>query len=199
MKQRRKITADEMVGEFLKAELHSSRFRAGSLKALTMLGYDDSLLENPDYDNTDQNEKRAKVLGLCRGWPDTELFSNFPGDTQWFAVDLPLEELKKTYRLKSSPSMTNSERLLATTAARVMRGETVKNIDNKLIGEIRAKIEQQQVLPPIILVSSSLDGQKRVLIEGHSRSVSYACCNQLPNDIPAIIGISDSMDSWAYF
>jgi hypothetical protein len=63
----KEISANEMVGEFLKAELHSSRFRAGSLRALAMLGYDEDLIENPQYDDASQNKKRVEVLGLCRG------------------------------------------------------------------------------------------------------------------------------------
>ncbi len=55
----KKISADEMVGEFLKAELHSSRFRAGSLRALTMLGYNEDVIENPHYDDANQNKKIA--------------------------------------------------------------------------------------------------------------------------------------------
>jgi len=195
----KKISANEMIGEFLKAELHSSRFRAGSLRALTMLGYNEDVIENPHFDDVSQNKKRIKLLGLCRGWPNTELFTNFPSDSQWFMVTLSLSDLKSAYRLKSHPDMADSDRLLVTTASRVMKGESVRNIDIKLIGEIREKIEQQVKLPPVILASTSLKLDKKVLIEGHSRSVAYASFQNLPYDIPAIIGVSRNMANWAYF
>ncbi len=194
----REISSDEMIGEFLKAELHSSRFRSGSLKALKMLGYGESLLDNPNYDDAIQNKKRVKVLGLCRGWPDTELFTNFPSNTQWMRVDLSLDELKKAFRLKSSPDMTDGERSLLTTASCVLKGQNVNNINNELIYEIRKKIEEGEKLPPIILASDSLEG-KMVLIEGHSRSVTYCSFESLDFDIPAIIGVSDDMNDWEYF
>jgi hypothetical protein len=164
-----------------------------------MLGYNEELIESPQYNDVSQNKKRVEVLGLCRGWPNTDLFTNFPGDSQWFMVKLSLADLKNAYRLKSEPGMADSDRLLVTTANRVMKGETVPNIDNKLIGEIREKIEQQVKLPPVILVSTSLEHDKKVLIEGHSRSVAYASFKNLTYEIPAIIGVSDNMTSWPYF
>lgn len=194
----KEISSDEMIGEFLKAELHSSRFRRGSLKALKMLGYSESLLENPNYSEATQNERRAKVIGLCRGWPDTGLFTNFPSDTQWYKISLSIEELKKAYRLKSSPDMADSERSLLTTASRIMKGQAVHNISNELIHEIRKKIEAKEQLPPIILASRSQKG-KNILVEGHSRGVAYCSFESLDFDIPAIIGISNDMNDWAYF
>jgi hypothetical protein len=192
------ITVDQMIAEFLKAELHSSRFRRGSLKALEMCGYKEDLLEHPDCNDSQQNDKRAKVLGLCRGWPDKGLFTNFPTNTQWFSCTVTLDQLKKSYRLKSNSSMADSERLLQSTAARVIANESIKNIDNSLVLQIREKIKQANKLPPVILVGASLEG-KKVLIEGHSRSVAYSSFEFLNHDIPAIVGISENMSDWAYF
>lgn len=187
-----------MIAEFLKAELHSSRFREGSHKALEMCGYKEELLEYPNYKNSRENEKRAEVLGLCRGWPDKELFTKFPSNTQWFTYKIPLDELKSAYRLKSNSSMTSAERLLGLTADRVLANESVKNIDTGLILQIREKITYKKPLPPIILVSTSLKG-KKVLIEGHSRSVAYSSFKHLDFDVPAIIGLSENMSEWSYF
>lgn len=192
------ISVDQMISEFLKAELHSSRYRAGSLKALKMCGYNEELLEHPDIKNPVQNEKRAKVLGLCRGWPDEYLFTHFPNEAKWFTTNIPLDALKKSYRLKSDENMTDTERLIQTTAGKGLEGEIVKNIDNSLILEIRNKIENKNRLPPIILVTTGSD-RKKVLIEGHSRSIAYATFQQLDFDIPAIIGIAENMNKWNYF
>ena len=192
------ISANQMIAEFLKAELHSSRFREGSLKALRMCGYEEVLLEHPDCNNPIQNKKRAEVLNLCRGWPDTDLFMNFPSDTMWFSTTILLGELKESYRLKSSYNMTDIERSLKATGSKVMEGSAVENINNNLILEIRKKIEVGEQLPPIILVAVEREG-KKVLLEGHSRSVAYSTFEQLDFDIPAIIGISNNMNDWAYF
>lgn len=187
-----------MIAEFLRAELNSSRFRTGSLKALKMCGYQEELLINPDCSDPKQNKKRVVVLGLCRGWPDKYLFTNFPGDTKWFSTKLPLDELKKSNRLNSDDKMTNTERSIQITADSVMNGKSVNNIDRTLINQIRKEIEERKQLPPIILVATALKDNK-VLLEGHSRSVAYATFQQLDFDIPAIIGISENMADWAYF
>lgn len=194
----KQISPAEMIGEFLRAELHTSRFRNGSLRALSMLGQDGDLVENPNYANNEQNNLREGMLGLCRGWPNKELFTNFPTDTRWLKAYISLGELKQSYRLKSSGEMTDEERLLEAVADRVMRAEAVKHIDNELIHEVRKKIKEHEVLPPIILVGTDIDS-RMVLIEGHSRSVAYSTFEQLHNDIPAIVGLSDRMTNWAYF
>ena len=94
--------------------------------------------------------------------------------------------------------MTDIERSLKATGSKVMEGSAVENINNNLILEIRKKIEVGEQLPPIILVAVEREG-KKVLLEGHSRSVAYSTFEQLDFDIPAIIGISNNMNDWAYF
>jgi hypothetical protein len=194
------ITADQMVGIFLSAELHSSRFRAGSLKALDMLGFKADLIEQPDYNDADQNKKRAATLGLCRGWPNRDLFTSFPANTKWFLGTIEQDELATASRLKSSTNMTDTERILSVTAQKINDGTPVKNIDPDLIHQIAEQIKHAILMPPIILVSDSIEG-KKVLIEGHSRSTAYTLLGDLcpVRNIPAIIGLSPDMPQWAYF
>ncbi|HEY4963362.1 MAG TPA: hypothetical protein VIH90_01565 [Candidatus Saccharimonadales bacterium] len=196
----REMAVEEVIGVFLSAELHSSRFRAGSLKALKMLGYDETLIEKPDYSNYKDNKKRAKVLGLCRGWPDEGLFTNFPNNTNWFLSNLSQVELLKVLRLKSYPSMTNNERLLPKTVSKLKKGLLVKNVDPDVINQIATKIEAGVALPPIILVGQNIEG-KKVLVEGHSRSIAYCYVGKqtTSKELPAIIGLSPHMTEWAYY
>lgn len=161
-----------MIGEFLKAELHSSRFRKGSLDALGKLGYEENIIDNPNYYLESENEKRERVLGLCRGWPNEYLFTFFPHNTVWFYVSMNVAELGQVYRLKSHQNMSNDERLVAKTAVRVKLNQEVANIDNKLIRSICKKIKLHAKIPPVIMVSRAIY-EKKVLIEGHSRSVAY--------------------------
>lgn len=200
MNNTRHISTAEMIAEFLKAELHSSRFREGSLKALKMLGYNESLIEYPDYNSSEDNEKRAKVLGLCRGWPDTNLFTGFPKDIDWSLVCLSRAELSQVFRLKSSPTMTDDERLLYTTASRLKQKVPVVNVDPNIIDQMKQRIVEKVPMPPIILVGETFEG-KKVLIEGHSRSIAYCSVDKPSNSeyIPAIIGLSPHILHWAYY
>lgn len=189
-----------MIAEFLKAELDSSRFREGSLKALDMLGCDKSLLENPDFTDIAENQKRSKVLGLTRGWPNEWLFTGFPEDTTWHFIEMSQQEMGQCYRLKSHPDMPEQDRLLANTARSLKKGEEVENIDSGLVEQMASKIKQQQFLPPPILVSEDFTS-KKVLIEGHSRSTAYCLIDKsyLPNGLPAILGTSPNISRWAYY
>lgn len=186
-----------MIGEFLKAEMHSSRFRAGSLKALEVLKYNQSIIENPDYISKIENEKRVKVLGLCRGWPNENLFVDFPSNTEWFYASMDTIELRQVYRLKSRHDMTEDERRLTATAEKVKNNKEIPNIDNNLIRSICEKIEHHVILPLLIMVSTGME-DKKVLIEGHSRSVAYCVCG-FKDSINIIIGISSDMQNWDYY
>lgn len=200
MKVSRSIPADDMIAEFLQAELHSSRFREGSLKALNMLGYNKSLLEDPDVASAKENQKRAKVLGLTRGWPNEWLFSGFPKDSVWNLATVTPKELGQCYRLKSRPDMAEDERLLATTAGSLKAGVELENIDSELIKQMVLEVKQQQPLPLPILAAEDFTS-KKVLIEGHSRSIAYCVVDEdyLPGRIPVTIGISPHMSEWAYY
>lgn len=197
MKIIKKISQEEMISEFLLGELNSSRFRKGSLRALEMLNYNKRIIEKPDLSNEAENKKREELLGLCRGWPDKGLFSNFPTDTQWMSAEITLNELNNSYRLKSSVNMSKKDRLLSDTAAHILSGEMVPKIDNSVINSLIKTINQGNNLPPVIIVSNKPDG-KRVLIEGHSRSVAY-CVAGKPKNISVIFGTSPGMDSWEYY
>lgn len=200
MKLIKSIDSSEMVGEFLKAELEYSRFKNGSLKALKMLGYNEEIISHPDYSSSEENKKRAKVLGLTRGWPDQWLFDSFPENTRWLRICIEQTELAKSYRLKSKPDMTKNERHLSNTAQAVRDNQVIRNIDPALVSQIKESVVQGQILPPIILVSSSLDAEK-VLVEGHSRSIAYCLVEHkyVSKGIPAILGISPSITRWRYY
>ena len=193
----RTISQDEMIFHFLKAELNSSRFREGSLKAMKTLKLNESLLDVEDFDNTQHNQQRSELLHLTRGWPNEFLFTNFPKDTDWMLTEITTEELRNVYRLKSRVGMSTEERLLKHTADLVLQNKDVRNIDNNLIEQIRKQIDDGIMQPPIIMVAQDLKS-KRVLIEGHSRSVAYCTARELKN-IPAILGVSRSMVAWEYF
>ena len=197
MKIIKPITESEMMHSFLLAEYESSRFAEGTQKALAMLGYSEDLIIHPTLKSHNENIKRAKILGLTRGWPDKYLFTNFPNNTKWFMVSLQKDELCNSFRLKSRVKMTDKERKLENTASNIILGKTVPNIDPNLITQIKKRIESGEELPPIIVVTKGLNS-KRVLVEGHSRSVAY-CIAKNTSKINAIVGLSEEMDQWKYF
>lgn len=196
MKIIKPISEDFVIWSFLAAELNSSRFAAGSEKALEMLHLSKNLITKPDITNLDENKQRAKMLNLTRGWPNKWLFSNFPSNTKWYLVKLTLDELKHSNRLKSHENMKLSERNIGNTSSKISNNQEVKNISKDLVFQILKKIEIGENIPPIILVSKN-NNSRKVLVEGHSRSIAYALSNQ--NKVKAILGLSNNITNWEYF
>lgn len=192
----KQISKDFVIQSFLAAELNSSRFSEGSEKALTMLHLPKSLITKPDLSDLAQNHQRAKILNLTRGWPNQWLFSNFPSNTKWYLVELTLDELKNSYRLKSRVGMNLSERNIGNTSSNISNNREVKNINKDLVFQIRKKIEADEYIPPIILVSKN-NSSRKVLVEGHSRSIAYSLSNQ--SKVKAILGLSSNITNWKYF
>jgi hypothetical protein len=189
-----------MIGEFLKAELYSSRFSKGSYRALEKLGYKPDIINRPNYSSAIQNNKRSKTLGLTRGWPNEWLFTRFPNDIAWYSATISQVELGNVYRLKSTITMPEPDRLLYATAKKFNNKQTIDNVDPNVINQIINKAKKPEVLPPIIMVAKDFTS-KRVLIEGHSRSIALCSINKkdILFDIKIIIGISNNIATWEYF
>ena len=80
-----------MVLAFLRAEIHSPRFRAVVIGAL---GGDRSLVYSPRLDDSTQNTRRRRALAAVRGFGvGTYLFRGFPSDVEWRRVALTREEV----------------------------------------------------------------------------------------------------------
>ena len=65
-----KATCDEVIAEFLRAEIDSSRYRDAVLRALKTVGRPTDLVSCPDIRNAQDNEDRRTVLKLHLGYPD---------------------------------------------------------------------------------------------------------------------------------
>lgn len=190
------IPEELVVWSFLAAELNSSRFAEGSKKALKMLNLPKSIVTKPKLGDPIQNQQRAYLLHLTRGWPNQWLFEKFPNNVKWCMVDLTIDELKASYRLKSSAGMSLIERNVGNTSSMISGSQAVENIDSKLVLQIQKKIEAGENILPIILVAKD-KASRRVLVEGHSRSIAYALSNQ--QKIKAILGLSSKISSWEYY
>src|SRR5690606_28051579 len=69
------ISEDEVIAEFLKAEINSPRFRDEVIAALN--GIDDKLITQPNLHSDMENRLRKEILGKVRGYgPNRDLFEN---------------------------------------------------------------------------------------------------------------------------
>ena len=79
----RSATQAEVVLSFLQGEFESSRFGDELRQVLDFFGFSHSLISNGDFCDTKQNDDRLKVFKKFRGFPDQDLFENFPQNIEW--------------------------------------------------------------------------------------------------------------------
>jgi hypothetical protein len=77
-------TENDMVLEFVKAEIASHRFKHLYFDYLAEIGYGRGLIDDADLADARQNLARKKLLALVRGYGNDELlFMGFPADVRW--------------------------------------------------------------------------------------------------------------------
>ena len=90
----RAASEDEVIADFLRAEIDSDRFDQAIPNALRADGHDRSIVDSPDFANNEENAYRRSLLGQVRGWGRGEgMFQGFPSATAWQLVALTQQEL----------------------------------------------------------------------------------------------------------
>ena len=77
---------DEMILEFLKGEYNSVRFNEKLVDVLNKLNLNSKIIEEGKLE-TNGNNTRKEIMKLFRGYPDKELFNNFPKNIDWKFVE----------------------------------------------------------------------------------------------------------------
>jgi len=173
MKLLRDASEDEMILTFLKGELKSSRFGNDVKNALAELSADEKLITEGDLSNDTQNELRKKALGICRGYPDREIFENYPKNVKWSFVQFDAEDIEKLRYIDYDYwNELSSDTSKPTDAAdNIRKGITVFNVPNDNFFKAAEAIGKT-AFPPVIALSC--DDEMLILIEGHVRATAYA-------------------------
>jgi hypothetical protein len=107
MRTLRGSSEDEMVFEFLAAELDSRLFGPRVQECLRRVGAKSSLLRVANLDNPTSNYLRRQVLSCYRGYGRNDLlFVGFPTDAKWVLTEVTMEELGGFY-YAASPGVPN--------------------------------------------------------------------------------------------
>jgi hypothetical protein len=191
MLELRPATLDEMVLEFLKAEIDSERFRSCYQAPLAQSGFDrGTLIDSPDLHSTSQNVARCTVLATVRGG----LFQGFPADVTWRCVALEktdIPRLKYLNHLKWT-EFSGGTRLVSD-GAKNIHSRSLPNNTNPQILAIADEVRNGTTYPKLIAVSA--EGQDIVLVEGHMRATAYILAGWSA-PIDCILGASPSMHKW---
>jgi len=185
MKKIRDSSEDEMILTFLQEEIQSERFKADIYKALQTTKIDASIITSGDLSNKSQNELRKKILGLFRGYPDKEIFENFPKIQRWELVEFEAEDLDHIYYIDYDywNELSKGTSKPSVAAQSVLEGIEIFGVSNKQMFEARDYL-MNGTFPPIIAYTCG--NGKYTLLEGHKRMTVYG---MLPAKFPGSLGI----------
>lgn len=204
-------TADEMVLEFLRAEIDSPRFGTQVSTALSAhASTPEELIDKGDLKNLRQNSVRAAILGHYRGYPDAAFFRGFPADALWARCTLSPEELKNARYAKIIEwvHVSRYTRLISVAVETIARGDIGSLARNynlseaetdrlrKLVAHVRrvaSDYEQGKKYPKLIAVRA---GDQLVVLEGHTRATGFVLSGR-EEPVEMLIGSSKSMRTWA--
>jgi hypothetical protein len=182
-----------MIAAFVRAELDSPRFNVKLRSALAGVG-----LSVDDISGATSvasaNDARRLLLTAYRGWGQYEsVFGGMPDDFEWTWAELDEADLReRVYTIKWYFEETLGTRS-ADEIAEIKR--RAADDDSRLQLE-RSVAEGRHTEPPILL--SEPDFRRLVILEGHSRILSYLTAPDLVTfPVLAIIGVSDRVSEWS--
>jgi hypothetical protein len=195
-------TQDEMILAFLRAEIHSSRYRQFVSQGLAHLGFQRCLIDLPNLSDANQNHARRLVLQQYRGWPKTRLFREFPADATWRRVILEAQDFQDMRYMNDArieghwTNLSDGTRLVSVASRNLLKGRAEAALQH--VAAIAESLRNSfPFLEPLIL--AELEGESPlVLVEGHSRATAYVIENRIHN-VEAFVASSKFMNRWYFY
>ncbi len=197
----KKISENDMILEFLQAELDSSRFGNKINAELLKLNLNRDILTNADLEDTHQNKMRKDLFRAYRDYENEQgLFAGFPKDIEWYEAELSRKELLSDVHYINYDywiELSKGSRLPKDAARSIEQGVEVFKQSNSGFLSASNAFKKGKKFHKLILVS---DRKKAVVLEGHLRITVYALNPELiPETLSVIIGYSDNMSKWGLF
>ena len=184
----RDASEEEMVLTFLREELDSVRFREQILGALKDTEESEELILDGDITNEKQNILRRKVLGVFRGYPDRNIFENYPADITWKYAVFEVADLDKLryvdYDYWNELSKGTSSPVNA--AETICNGEEIYGVSNQYYLDGKEMLEHGMTFPPLIVLTCG--NERYLILEGHCRATAYALLPEMFDGTEAYIG-----------
>ena len=192
MKFMRKSDENEMILSFLKGELSSDRFRE---KLLKIISNNTSIITNGDITNKEENILRYQILQKYRGYPNKELFFNFPKIISWDYVELDNSDLDKIYYINYDywNELSNNTSKPKEAANMIREGKEIYGVSNE---PFIKGMKEKEKFPPVILITCNRE--KYLIIEGHSRMTIYGLNPNKMDHTYAFIGYCSVEDMSKY-
>ncbi len=194
------ISEEEVVLEFLTAELHSSRFRFDLLSILNTYKLSEEIITYPNISSLKENQQRAFLLGELRGFlKNKKIFKGMPMDINWYTETFSYSQFQNLLCVndeKTWKKFSGSNRLI------IDASKTILNLNKNPASEILAIREKitnlHQPSARLIFITNS-KSNKYVILEGHCRACAYSLCEASFFPLEVIVGRHDNIEEWIYF
>lgn len=190
---------EEMIIEYLRAEISSKRFSDNVREAMKRLGLDERIVLSADLQSQEENEKRRELLGAVRGYGrDESMFERFPAVTDWKLCSFSQNDLEKIRYIHYSYWSELSEGTHRPTdaAERIRGGVCVYGQSNEGFIQAVSYIRNGGTFPKMFFLTA--DYEDFVIVEGHQRMTAYAMAPEYFKDIKVIVGkcAGEELEEW---
>lgn len=183
----------EMILEFLKMELNSERYKGRIEDALKELNIESSIIAAGSIESEQENVIRADVLKKFRGWPDKEIFENFPVQVDWYWTEFENKDLPKIRYIEYSywNELSNYTGSPLEAAKTIRSGRTVFDVPNDNALKGMEGLKDGLSFPPMIFLTDRHE-KRYIILEGHSRMTVYGLVPDLFQNVPVMLGFCKS-------
>lgn len=197
MKLMRNASESEMILEFLKGELNSNRFNDELNKVLKYLKIESTIIIDGNILDFKENKLRLKIMKEYRGYPNSELFENFPKSVDWKYVKLNAEDLDNIYYIDYDywNLLSNNTSKPIEAVKTITSGTQIFDVSNQPFLD-GVEYIKSNIFPPVILLTCN--NEKFLIIEGHSRMTIYAFIPSKLSDTYAYIGYCSEEEMQKY-
>lgn len=197
MKIIRESNEDEMILEFLKGEINSKRFNKDICNVLSSMNLNEAIIHNGDITNEQENFQRLKIMKLFRGYPDEELFENFPKMNEWKLIELNESDIDNIYYIDYDywNELSNGTSKPVEAAKMIQSGKEIFDVSNQPFLD-GVEYSKNNIFPPVILITCN--DEKYLIIEGHSRMTVYGFEPSKLNGTFAYIGYTTEEEMKKY-
>lgn len=181
---------NEMILEFIRAELQSNRFSDKVSKAISDTNANIDIIMKPDLYNDMENVLRKQILALYRGYgQNIRLFEAFPTVTKWNWESITKDDLNDIKYINYSywnelSSGTSSPNVAAINIKNGIISCGVKN-DGFFVA-VDALKKGHKFSPMILL--KDYNNRICIVLEGHLRLTAYALADYHMKDVFCIVG-----------